>query len=407
MQTVQTKRIVLAVLSAVLSSVAVAQVTGSGTTNQVPKFTGATTIGNSAITESNGNVGIGTTSPAAKLYVAGGQFGSSGSANQAAYALGAQSIAADASIYSYGAICTGNGHGNCNSNNGVVLGIVNPSANNNIPNVGNVLLNSGNVGIGTTSPDGRLNITGLPNTWTSNGWSKGLRLDGVSAIELGGGASTKYGIGQSGNILYFFDTTADDASAAANYRMAFSGGNIGIGTVSPTAKLEVNGNLRITAGSGGSVTFPDGSTQSTAWTGALCGGDYAESVDVTGDRTHFEPGDVLVIDPSSPGRFLKSAEPYSPLVSGIYSTKPGAVGRRQRTPKSEAEVPMAMIGIVPVKVSAENGAIAVGDLLVTSSTAGRAMKATDPSKTTGRVLGKALGSLNSGTGVIEVLVTLQ
>ena len=38
---------------------------GSGTTNYVPKFTAATALGNSAIFESGGNVGIGTTSPAA------------------------------------------------------------------------------------------------------------------------------------------------------------------------------------------------------------------------------------------------------------------------------------------------------------------------------------------------------
>jgi len=58
-------------------------------------------------------------------------------------------------------------------------------------------------------------------------------------------------------------------------------------------------------------------------------------------------------------------------------------------------------------VSAENGPIKVGDLLVASSTLGHAMKGTDRSLLTGAVVGKALGSLDSGTGVIEVLVTLQ
>ena len=68
---------------------------------------------------------------------------------------------------------------------------------------------------------------------------------------------------------------------------------------------------------------------------------------------------------------------------------------------------MAMLGIVPTKVSAENGPIHRGDLLVTSSTPGYAMKGTDPSRLIGSVVGKALGSLDSGTGVIEVVVTLQ
>jgi len=68
---------------------------------------------------------------------------------------------------------------------------------------------------------------------------------------------------------------------------------------------------------------------------------------------------------------------------------------------------MAMVGIVPTKVSAENGPIGSGDLLVTSSTLGHAMKGTDRERMLGAVIGKALGSLDSGTGMIEVVVTLQ
>jgi hypothetical protein len=68
---------------------------------------------------------------------------------------------------------------------------------------------------------------------------------------------------------------------------------------------------------------------------------------------------------------------------------------------------MAMIGIVPTKVSAENGPIKRGDLLVASSTFGYAMRGTDRSKMLGAVIGKALGNLNSGLGVIEVAITLQ
>jgi|HubBroStandDraft_6_1064221.scaffolds.fasta_scaffold07443_5 hypothetical protein len=47
-------------------------ITGSGTMGHIPKFTGATTIGNSAIFQNNtGNVGVGTTTPAANLDVNG------------------------------------------------------------------------------------------------------------------------------------------------------------------------------------------------------------------------------------------------------------------------------------------------------------------------------------------------
>jgi len=114
-----------------------------------------------------------------------------------------------------------------------------------------------------------------------------------------------------------------------------------------------------------------------------------------------------VIDTNNPSHFLKSSAPYSTLVSGIYSTKPGVADRRQTSDKDLAEIPMALIGIVPTKVSAENGAVATGDPLVTSSTPGFAMKATDHDRITGAVVGKALGPLASGRGLIGVLVSLS
>jgi hypothetical protein len=198
---------------------------------------------------------------------------------------------------------------------------------------------------------------------------------------------------------------------SAIYLNGYSGGNVGIGTTNPAQKLEVNGNAQIdgalNVGNGG-IVFPNGGgTQTIAYTGVTCGGDYAESVDVTGSRTNYEPGDVLVIDPNVSGKFLKSSEPYSTSVSGIYSTKPGTLGRRQTTTQSPDEVPMAVVGIVPAKVSAENGPIKRGDLLVSSSKIGYAMKGTDRSRLVGAVIGKAMGNLDTDTGVIEVLVTLQ
>jgi hypothetical protein len=71
------------------------------------------------------------------------------------------------------------------------------------------------------------------------------------------------------------------------------------------------------------------------------------------------------------------------------------------------EVPLAVVGIVPCNVTAENGPIMPGDLLVTSSTPGHAMKGTDRGRMLGAVVGKALQPLEKGTGVIQVLLTLQ
>ena len=139
----------------------------------------------------------------------------------------------------------------------------------------------------------------------------------------------------------------------------------------------------------------------------LGGADYAEAVNVKGSSKNYEPGDVLVIGTDSLGEIQKSTEPYSTMVSGIYATRPGLMGHRQSLDSSTAQIPMGMVGIVPTKVSTENGPIHKGDLLVSSSTPGYAMKGTDRNKMLGAVIGKAMGDLESGQGVVEVLVTLQ
>jgi hypothetical protein len=57
-----------------------------------------------------------------------------------------------------------------------------------------------------------------------------------------------------------------------------------------------------------------------------------------------------------------------------------------------------------VKVDASFGAIRPGDLLTTSSNPGYAMKVTDRAAAFGAVIGKSLGTLDSGTGTIPILV---
>ncbi len=135
--------------------------------------------------------------------------------------------------------------------------------------------------------------------------------------------------------------------------------------------------------------------------------DVAEYFPVTGSP---EPGTVMIIGPE--GYIQASTIAYDTRVMGIVSTDP-AVSLGAKDTGNPGEVPIAVAGRVPCKVDASYGAIHPGDVLTTSPTPGHAMKAEPvviegveiykPSTT----VGKALGTIESGTGTIEVLVTLQ
>lgn len=131
------------------------------------------------------------------------------------------------------------------------------------------------------------------------------------------------------------------------------------------------------------------------------GADLAEMLPAV---SGLEPGEVLVVGPD--GRLTRSSQARQTSVVGVYSTRPGFLGGSPDDLDLAGRVPLAIVGVVPVKVSAENGAIRPGDLLVTSATPGHAMKA-DANPAPGTLLGKALGSLESGCGLLSVLVMLQ
>jgi hypothetical protein len=117
-----------------------------------------------------------------------------------------------------------------------------------------------------------------------------------------------------------------------------------------------------------------------------------------------EPGDVLAI--GLDGNLVRSTEAYQTSVAGVYSTDPGFMFGHPLEGKTPGTIPLAMAGVVPVKVSAENGPIHPGDLLVASSTPGHAMKA-DPNPPQGSVIGKALEAWDEGAGTIKMLAMLQ
>ena len=87
----------------------------------------------------------------------------------------------------------------------------------------------------------------------------------------------------------------------------------------------------------------------------------------------------------------KADEPYSTRVIGVYATKPGVLlTERDIETSLDDMVPVGVIGVIPTKVTAENGPIRRGDLLVSARTGGHAMVADPDRLRFGMVLGKAL-----------------
>ena len=128
--------------------------------------------------------------------------------------------------------------------------------------------------------------------------------------------------------------------------------------------------------------------------------DIAEWVTVS---EFVEAGDVLDLDPHLAGTYRLSRTACSSLVAGVVSTEPGVtLGGSLIDP---GRAPLALTGIVPVRVTNEGGAIGPGDLLVTSSTRGHAMRWAGSAPCPCSLVGKALEPMDADTGVILVLLT--
>jgi hypothetical protein len=139
----------------------------------------------------------------------------------------------------------------------------------------------------------------------------------------------------------------------------------------------------------------------------LGGADLAEPFDVVAQEA--DPGMVLVIDDEHPGRLRVADQPYDQRVAGVVSGAGGihpGVSLRQRGTVDGAQN-VALSGRVYVRADAASGAIRPGDLLTTSAVPGHAMRAADVAQRQGAVLGKAMTGLDSGRGLVLVLVTLQ
>ncbi|MDO8654857.1 MAG: kelch repeat-containing protein, partial [bacterium] len=109
--------------------------------------------------------------------------------------------------------------------------------------------------------------------------------------------------------------------------------------------------------------------------------DLAENYSVT--DSSIEPGDIvslssqgnLTVDSTSSPQVEKTSTPYQATLVGVISTKPGITLAEWADATDPSKRPVALVGRVPVKVSDENGPIAIGDPITSSSTPGVGMRA--------------------------------
>ncbi|MCA9405382.1 MAG: hypothetical protein KC684_02510 [Candidatus Omnitrophica bacterium] len=218
---------------------------------------------------------------------------------------------------------------------------------------------------------------------------------------------------------FLWGHSASAVNIALNDQFIVYSGNMGIGTTSTSAKLDVNGNVRVDNGSVSISNIPTiAGTSSPVLidAGGVIGYDLAEEFQAS---EIVSPGDVLIIDHTNPDQLKKSHTAYDHHAIGVVSLSPAGVLKSQRlelapgtfTDINKDSVPVALTGRVLCNVSLENGNIQPGDLLTTSSTPGYAMKSTDKHKAFGAIIGKALESFSDENkttkGQIVILINRQ
>ena len=251
---------------------------------------------------------------------------------------------------------------------------------------GNALF-GGNVGVGTMSPQRKLDTV----TDSVNGtYSVGLRVGTKGAAYSGSGGAIELNAMNN-------DGTSKPVVVLAPYLM---NGAVGShsgdfvvqtsqnGTLYESLRLAANGDLTVR----GNVAAK-----------------YQDVAEWVPTRKALDAGTVVVLDRESANEVLPSTKAYDTAVAGVVSASPGILLGEAGPSKAK----IATTGRVKVKVDASKGAIAVGDLLVTSDKPGVAMKskplsvAGESIHRPGTLIGKALEPLAAGEGEILVLLSLQ
>ncbi|MCC7011146.1 MAG: VCBS repeat-containing protein [Planctomycetes bacterium] len=352
--------------------------TGSGGLNGLDFFTGGV---NRVHMDNNGDVGIGTTSPATKLHVL--DTDSLALKIESSNTGGTWSRFTNTSSGGDTWALVSAGSGNSEGTGKLLFRDDDTST------VAMTLTPSGSLGVGTSFPSSRLHVSDsaqqpvtIASSNTGGTWSNftNSSAGGDTWNLISTGSANSEG---AGKLLLRDGDTSTIAMALT------PSGFVGLGTTNPVERLDVNGATR---------------TQCVKITG---GCDLAEPFESA--ERHIEAGLVVSIDPEHEGQVRVASAAYDTTVVGVVS---GAGGVHTGMTMSQEGLldmgaPIALVGRVYVWCDASHGEIRPGDLLTSSSTAGHAMKAADRARATGAILGKALTTLSEGRGLVLMVVTLQ
>ncbi len=271
------------------------------------------------------------------------------------------------------------------------------------------------VGIAMESYSG--NTQGSIIVFVNLGWQNqlykvlSLKTD-IATLELGS-SEVPYNLSLSGDLvmsnnllnkLSFGGSALFETQTSAANAFIFNASNYSTSSNQYLLSLRSNNDPRFSVMSNGD-THTVGNIYAA---GAIFGtstnpGDLAERVDLASDDA-VEPGDVLVVDIQNPDTYRRSSNANEQAVAGVVSTNPSIIVGNGKTSYTTV---MAMVGRVPLKVSNENGEIKRGDLLVSASTVGYAMKYNSQVDTNEKVvgiIGVALEPFSGESGKIMALI---